>query len=159
MYENDDVLANVVKIIQNGFVVIRSGDRSVVGLVTTSDLAVVFERLSGPFLKIGLVERKLRQIAATRFDRSVIASAARTATSREGDPVDHLTLGELKSLFDSADNWNQLGWTLDPAVFRELLEQVIQLRNQVMRFRGSEPDRVGLSALRNLTVWLTYLVE
>ena len=154
---SDDVLSNIPKITANGYIVTLGAQNELVGVVTTADLSATFEVLSGPFLLIGLVENKLRIIAESRFHDAAIRAVAKTSMSER--PVEALTLGELKSLFDSNENWERLGWEVDRAVFRRLLGEVLVLRNRVMHFRGDTTGGSGLDPVRNLIRWLEYLVE
>lgn len=153
----DDVLANVPKITENQFVLVQDEDRTMVGIVTTADLSAAFEVLSGPFLMIGLVENRLRVVAESRLDEHVIREACGTA--RAARAVDGLTLSELKGLFEVEENWARLGWKVDRRVFCNLLQEVVEIRNQVMHFRGAVRPGPGLASVRNLLVWLDFLVD
>lgn len=153
----DDVLANIPKITQNQFVLVQDEHRTVVGIVTTADLSTAFEVLSGPFLMIGLVENRLRVVAESRFGEDIIRNACLTSTAER--PVDGLTLGELKSLFEQEENWAKLDWKVDRRVFCQLLQEVVTLRNRVMHFRAAVVQADGLVAVRNLLSWLDYLVD
>lgn len=156
---SDDVLSNVPKITANGFVFTRDHTARVVGVVTTADLSSAFQLLSGPFLLIGIAEQRLRSVASAAFTSESIRAAARHTV--HGPPVEALTLGELKDLFDSDERWAELPdhWSIDRKVFRQLLGDVVELRNHVMHFRGEVADEARIAAVRNLISWLKYLAD
>lgn len=153
---SDDVLTNVPKITKNGFVVTKDHTNLIVGVVTTSDLSLAFQGLAGPFLLLGIAERLLRSVAEAGFtpEQIVAASKGKVTTPR---PVDALSFGELQGLFASKAQWDELNWTIDRKVFLEMLDEVRDLRNQIMHFREELPasDRVG--AVENMINWLRYL--
>lgn len=155
---SDDVLTNVPKITQNGYILTKNQAQEVVGIVTTADLAAAFEVLSGPFLLLGICEQLLRNVAASNFEED------RIRTLRSGPPterlVDALTLGELKALFDDDSNWDRLNWLgVDAATFRSALGEIVSLRNRVMHFRGERSWREDSTQVRNLIAWLRLLSE
>lgn len=154
---SDDVLTNIPKIIKNQFVVVQDRTKRTVGMVTTADLAAAFELLSGPFLMIGVAESKLRQVAEAAFDEQTIRDAC--GFSSPARPVEGLTLGELKGLFEKPENWDKLGWNVDRVVFCSLLQDVVDLRNSVMHFRAGETRGTGLRGVRNLLTWLSHLID
>ena len=154
---SDDVLSNIPKITANGFVVTKAGQGRVCGVVTTADVSAAFEELAGPFLLIGIAEHLLRTVVASCFDAETILELASVKHAKR--PVEGLTMGELKALFDAEKNWDTLQWPVDRAVFRGLLEDVLVLRNQVMHFRGAHSESTELTAVRNLIAWLRYLID
>lgn len=58
-----------------------------------------------------------------------------------------LNFREYIRLFEQADNWNQLGLHIDRALFCKRLDEVRQIRNDVMHF---EPDGVEAEDLLKL---------
>ena len=62
-------------------------------------------------------------------------------------PVDDLTLGEYIRLLQSNDRWARLSLRLDRAQFIKWLEQVRDVRNDVMHF---DPDPVSAERLQLL---------
>ncbi len=155
---SDDVLTNVPKITQNGYILTKNQAQEVVGIVTTADLAAAFEVLAAPFLLLGICEQLLRNVAASNFEADKIrALCSGPPTERL---VDALTLGELKALFDDDGNWDRLNWSgVDAATFRSALGEIVSLRNRVMHFRGERAWREDSAQVRNLIAWLRLLSE
>lgn len=156
----DDLLPHVPRIIRAGYVLVRSRDRSISGIVTTSDLSGQFLGLAEPFLLVGEAERKLRGIVAEQFELHEIQSArdARDGT-RTVNGVDDLTLGELVRLFQSSGRWERLNWGVDRGVFNEVLRDLVGLRNEVMHFSADPIEAGRLEAVRNLLKWLNFLLN
>lgn len=102
----DDLLPHVPRIIEAGYVFVRAQDRTVSGIITTTDLSSNFLTLAEPFLLIGEVERKLRQIVAANFALEEVQSAKdERDESRKIESVEDLTLGEIIRMFESKERW------------------------------------------------------
>lgn len=163
----DDVLANVDKIVKHEFVVTRDSKNAHVGVVTTADLAVAFEKLAGPFLMLGVAERLLRSLAEGSFkEESILASRRQSVDGGVPDrrdpggrPVDELTFAELGDLFRSREQWEALNLTLHRKTFTGMLDDVGAFRNRVMHFRGGSPSSGETAAVTNLITWLRYLTD
>ncbi len=155
---SDDVLTNVPKITQNGFILTKNDAQEIVGIVTTADLAVAFEALAGPFLLLGICEQLLRNVAASNFEEDVIRELGDQVSVERA--VDGLTLGELKTLFDSGESWAKLNWHgVDATTFRSSLGDIVSFRNRVMHFRGGWSRQEERAQVRNMITWLRLLGE
>lgn len=107
----DDLLPHIPRIIESGFVFVRAQDRTICGVVTTTDLSANFLMLAGPFLLIGEVERKLRQVVSTNFTLDEIrAGKDERDADRVVNSVDNLTLAETIRLFQPRERWDKFGW-------------------------------------------------
>lgn len=147
----DDVLDNLPRIMTHGFVVLKDDSRRIAGVVTVSDITEAFGLLTGPFLRLGQVETRLRKIAR---DHGFPIPASSDNKTQE---VDDLVLGDLKALFDNDANWNRLRWDVDRAEFRGLMGDVVQYRNIVMHFRTPHSGDPDESIVQNLAAWLDRL--
>lgn len=155
---NDDLLAHIPRIIDNGYVFVRQEDRAISGIVTTADLSLAFQALAGPFLLLGEVERRLRRIVAKAFDLAELQSVRDPSDGgREVRSADDLTVGEYVRLFESKERWEKLNWEVDRKVFVEALKALRDLRNDIMHFSPDpiEPERLRI--VRNLAKWLSLL--
>ena len=152
---DDELLAHVPDIIRKGFVFVQRRDRSLGGIVTTTDLSVAFESLAGPFLLVGDVERRLRRIITASFDLTELqAVQAPDGAGRSIASAENMTVGEYIRLLDSPQRWEKLGWEVDRQVFVRSLQAYRELRNEVMHFSPDPLEETKLALVRNLLGWL-----
>lgn len=155
---DDDLLPHVPRIIQGGYVLVRARDKTISGLVTTSDLSGQFLGLAEPFLLVGEAERRLRSITAAQFslEEIMVARDPRDA-ERTVSSVENLSLGELTRMFQSTERWDKLAWQADRKVFNAALEHLAEFRNEVMHFSSDEIESTRLAQVRHLIKWLGFL--
>lgn len=152
---DDEVLPHVPDIIRRGFVFVRQRDRTINGIVTTTDLSAAFERLAGPFLLVGDVERRLRRIINTTFTLPELQAVHDPGeTGRTIESVENMTAGEYIWLLDSSERWTRLGWEVDRHVFVRSLHAYRELRNEVMHFSPDPLEEAKVALVRNLLAWL-----
>lgn len=152
---DDEVLVHVSDIIRRGFVFVRRPDKTINGIVTTTDLSAAFERLAGPFLLVGDVERRLRRLINGVFTLPELqAVQAPGDGGRCIESVENMTAGEYIRLLDNPSRWEKLGWEVDRQVFVRSLQAYRELRNEVMHFSPDPLEETKLALVRNLLVWL-----
>jgi CBS domain-containing protein len=155
----DDLLPHIPRITESGYVLVRGQDRTICGVVTTTDLSTNFLMLAGPFLLIGEVERKLRQVVSTNFTADEVrAGKDERDADRVVNSVDDLTLGETIRLFHPRERWEQLAWQVDRGVFCSALDASVALRNDIMHFSPDPIEEESLGQVRYLLKWLNLLV-
>jgi hypothetical protein len=152
---NADLIALIPTIAEKGFVFVANPDRTLAGIVTTADLSLQFATLAGPFLLIGEIERRLRQTLAKRFtvvDFAAVRDPA--ATDRTIDSANDLTLGEILRLIENPSSWDQLCWPVERSEFINALNDVKDIRNDVMHFSPDPLSEAQERALLNFVGWL-----
>jgi CBS domain-containing protein len=155
---NDDLVTHIPRITENGYVFVRDTSKKIGGVITTADLSGLFLSVTGPFLLIGEVERRLRRIAGDVFDLKQLKEVRDPGdANREVTGVDDLTIGEYVRLFEAKDRWEQLGWDVDRKVFVESLTAFRELRNEIMHFSPDPIEQELLSKVRNFAHWLKLL--
>jgi CBS domain-containing protein len=155
---DDDLLATVPRIIENGFVFVRARDAQISGIVTTADLSSLFVDLANPFLLVGEIERVLRRLAERHFSVDELATMRDPAdASRRVSRVSDLTFGEHARLLEDPSRWGRLGWRIDRALFLERLHQVREIRNEVMHFSPDPLDADDVEKLKGFIRWLREL--
>ena len=148
---DDDLLPRLPDIAAKGFVFVRH-QGAIDGIVTASDLTVLFDEIAHPFLLIGELERALRQLLAPRLSDTELQSArVASDTKRVIETVDDLSLGEVIRLIQKPDIWARLPWTLDRVEFVKGLEDVKELRNDLMHFSPDPPTKDDLSMVNRIT--------
>lgn len=150
-----DLLALIPKIVEEGFVFVSQADRTLAGIVTPADLSQQFETLAGPFLLLGEMERRLRQILGSCFDISELATVRRPGDdNRPIGSIADLTLGEMGRLIEQPDGWSKLSWPFDRQVFITAFHEVREIRNDVMHFSPDPLSSRQDAALKNFVKWL-----
>ena len=135
-------------------VLIRGTDRTITGIVTTADLSREYHEMAAPFLLLEEVEDRIRILIGRSLSATEIRRVKDPADeTREIEDVDDLTFGEYVRLLESPDNWEKLRLGIDRKLFVELLNDVREVRNDVMHFRpdSSEPEDLDkVERLRSL---------
>ncbi len=127
---------------EHGYVLVRDLDRTISGIVTASDFARQFAQLAQPFLVIGEIELHLRNLVS-KFTLSEMAEAS-DDPDRPIEGSWDLNFGAYCRLLAKRDRWDKLGLRVDRATFMRNLDQVREMRNEVMHFApdGLDPDEV-----------------
>lgn len=156
--DTDSLFQVINRIIESSYVLVRNLQRSITGILTTTDLSQQFQDLAEPFLLIGEIENHIRSLIDGRFTQPQLA-----AVRNENDPdrriesVADLTMGEHIRLMENPDNWARLGLRADRAVFIRELDIVRQLRNDVMHFDSDRITDVERTSLRNFVQFVHQL--
>ena len=125
-----------------GYVLVRARlDKSVCGIVTSSDLSNEFQDRTEPFLLLSQIEGWLRSIIGQRFSQDVLKTVCHP---REVNGVSDMNFGEYRLLLQEPNRWEKLGLNIDRGVFCEQLEGINSIRNDVAHFnfrtRGEDLD-------------------
>jgi hypothetical protein len=132
---DENLLDHIENIIRNEYLYIKDPSNMFVGILTATDLAQSFHSTSGPFIKIGEIEARLRVIV-NDLPLPVIQQARQSAdSSRQVNSASDLTFGEYVRIMQNPEHWDQLHLPFDRATVVRNLEEVNQLRNDVMHFR------------------------
>lgn len=141
---SDDFLELVETIISQEYVLYRTPDGCVDGIVTASDLANAFNGTAGIYIQLQELENRLRIL----LDRSSIPTLKkhldpkrRAMKSFRG--ATDMTFGEYLQALADTDIWQASGIDLDQQFCLKLFDAVRDVRNGVMHFRpGVEGDSV-----------------
>jgi hypothetical protein len=157
---HDDLLSNIPKIIEAGYVFVRAQDRKIQGIVTTSDLSHQFAVQASPFLYLSEIERRLRVAIASVFTVEELRECVDEADGERKDSlgsVDDLSIGEYQRLLEKPDRWERMQWRMDRKVFIAKLDSVRSVRNEVMHFSPDPLDSAQIKMLINFLRWLRKL--
>jgi hypothetical protein len=120
-----------------------------------ADLSLEFASLARPFFSIGEIERRLRRIIGEKYDQGDMESVrAPDDVDREVRSADDLTFGEYLRLLEEPDRWAKLRWSIDRATFIAALNDVREVRNEVMHF---SPDPLSSDQVLVLTNFIKLL--
>ena len=139
----DPLLTAFQKIVDHEAVLVRGDKKMIAGIVTATDLSIMFREQTEPFLLLSEIENQLRRlIIKGKFSAEELGAAKDPEDKgRQVDSVTDLTFGECTRLLEKSENWERLGVGLDHKTFVKELIEVRDIRNDVMHF---DPD--GLSA-------------
>jgi len=147
-------------IVRSQYVLVRGDDQKISGIITASDLSEQFQGLSEPFLLLGEIENMLRDMISNKFSKDDLKGARDPKDGeREINGVTDLAFGEYVRLLENEGRWEKLGIAIDRVKFREDLESIRLIRNEVMHF---DPDGVlpeQLKTLRHFAQFLRRLRE
>lgn len=154
---NDSLFRVISQIVEHSYVLVRGEDKTISGIVTTTDLSLQFQQLSEPFLLLSEIENHVRLIIDGRFTAAELASAKDSAdTDRKIESVADLTFGEYIRLLENPENWSKTGLNVDRAIFIRELDQVRRIRNDVMHF---DPDGITNDDHQVLLYFVQFLHE
>lgn len=145
-------------IVEHGYVLVRQADRRISGIVTTSDLSLQFRQLAEPFLLVGEIENYVRRLIDGRFTVDQLVSVRDPDDQRSIESVADLTFGEYVRLLENPNHWANLGLLIDRGVFISRLDQVRELRNDVMHFNPDPFAPEDLETLRSFVVFMRELI-
>ena len=155
---DDDLLSLIPRIVSSGFVFVRASDRRLSGIVTMADLSLEFSSLATPFFLLGEIERRLRRKIDQCFESGELERLRdSTDSNREVAAASDLTFGEYGRLIQSPENWARLGWAVDRNTFNAALDEVRQIRNEVMHFSPDQLEGWQVDSLKNFIRWLRIL--
>jgi hypothetical protein len=149
------LLAAIGIVAQYGYVLVRSPDRTISGIVTSSDLSLQFQQLTEPFLLLGEIEQHIRGLVGGKFTLEELKAARNPAdANREVKSVANLTMGEYMRLLENPQRWEKLNLLIERTTFIDQFETVGRTRNEIMHFN---PDPLGDDKLRNLRQFVVFL--
>jgi predicted transcriptional regulator len=143
-------LIGLLPVIQSQeFLFVRGADRTVTGIVTLADVVEVYGQMASPFFIIGRIDQSLRRIIEATFPMKTITALCDRDGLRGLNTCDQLTMGDYQRILENPDSWARLGWLLDRRTFCARLEDIAQVRNNLMHFNSDPlPDEV-VSMLQN----------
>ena len=144
----DSLLTAFQKIVDHEAVLVRGADQLITGIVTATDLSVMFREQTEPFLLLSEIENQLRRLLDGHFSTEELEAAKDPADQeREVESVTDLTFGECTHLLEKPEHWERLGVGLDRKTFVTQLVETRRIRNDVMHF---DPDGLTPDELRRL---------
>lgn len=148
-----DVLAILTEF---DFVVVRDQTNTIAGIVTSSDVASAYGSLATPFFLIGEFDQRLRRILSETFDVGTVTTLCAPDGDRKIASFDDLSIGDYQRILQSKDAWATLGWPLDRKVFVKRVDELREIRNDLMHFN---PDPLPEDAVQKIRHMITLLRE
>jgi restriction system protein len=134
--DHDALLLDQINVIyERGYVFVRHADRHrVTGIITASDLTRQFGNIARPFVLIEEAENRLRRAADEVFHVEQLREAVPPHQRNRVHRANDLTFGNYVYLLREPERWEMLGWNIDHQMFLNLLEEVRNVRNELMHF-------------------------
>jgi predicted transcriptional regulator len=158
---NGTLFDAIPTIVKNGYVLVRNPqDRKITGIVTASDLSLQFQQLAEPFLLLREIELHIRQLLQDKVlaeDLEWLGSADTTAP--KPNSISDLSFGGYIRLVQRPQVWQRLALNIDQTSLTKQLEDVRQIRNDVMHFDPDPLTPKQLDALKNAAKFMQQLYE
>jgi hypothetical protein len=156
----ESLFAAIEVIAQHQYVLVRTSDKRISGIVTSSDLSLQFQQLTEPFLLLGEIEQHIRQLIFEKFTADELKSVRDPSDAgREIASVADLAVGEYIRLLEDPKHWERLALAIDRAAFIERLQTVRRIRNDIMHFDPDPLGRDDLTSLRQFAIFMRSLRE
>ena len=147
-------------VISNEYALIRGSDNVICGIVTTTDLSQQFRELGEPYLLLGEIEKYIRKMLLNKYTLKDLQAACNPSDKdRAIHKVSDLTLGEYIRLIENPDQWEKLSLNIDREVFIGKLEEIRQIRNDVMHFDADNIAERDVKKLREFVRLLQNLAR
>ena len=144
----DSLLTAFQKIVDHEAVLVRGEENRITGIVTATDLSMMFREQTEPFLLLSEIENQLRRLIIGHFSPKELEDAKDPVDEkREVHGVSDLTFGECTRLLEKPEHWQRLKVGLDRKTFVTQLIEVREIRNDVMHF---DPDGLSTDELQRL---------
>lgn len=142
----DAPLMDAIKTIsEKGYVLVRGSDNTITGIVTCSDIGEQFMLLAGPYIVLGEIEGQLRRLVHRKFSVEELNGWLRQNGGPEITGSADLTLGDYCRLLERPEAWDRINLAVDRNVVIEKLNDIREIRNDVMHFDpdGLSPEDTG----------------
>lgn len=137
----DSIFSALPRIVEYSYVLVRSPDQRISGIITTTDLSSQFKQLSEPFLLLAEIENHIRKLIDGKFTKEELFNIVNPSDSeRTIESVADLTFGEYIRLFEDPALWLKTNLQVDKRTFIKELDKVRIIRNDVMHF---DPDGIS----------------
>jgi predicted transcriptional regulator len=158
---NGTLFEAIPTIVKHGYVLVRNPqDRRITGIMTASDLSLQFQQLAEPFLLLREIELHIRQLLRDKVlsdDIQWLGSA--DPTSRKLASISDLSFGGYIRLLQRPEVWARLNLSIDQACLTSQLEDVRQIRNDVMHFDPDPMTTKQLDVLKDASKFMQKLYE
>ena len=145
----EDLVDVLPRLATDEFVFVRGPKGNISGIVTASDIIQTYGEMTSPFFTIGEIDQTLRWILETCVDLEIVLSLCDSNGRRRIESFSNLTMGDYQRVLENPEAWGKLDWPLDRRVFSERLEEIREIRNNIMHFNGDPLPSDVLSMLKN----------
>ncbi len=144
---DEDLIDILPTLATDEFVFVRDSTNLVSGIVTTTDVVTAYDQLARPFFLIGELDQLLRRLISQTYSFGDVQSLLSSGSATAATGFDDLSIGDYQRILENPDCWAQLEWPLDRAAFVARLDELREVRNDVMHFN---PDPISPTATARL---------
>lgn len=106
---------------------------------------------------IGDLDRMLRRVISERLDLAEVIALCDGDGRRALSSFDKLSYGDYQQVLSNPKQWEKLNWRLDRKAFTDRLDELREVRNELMHF--NDKDKVGDAAIPMLRNMIEVLRE
>ncbi|MEA4991702.1 hypothetical protein SDC9_28500 [bioreactor metagenome] len=148
LISKDTPLLEAIKIVgERTFVVVQDVDKTLCGIITSSDISFQFFNMTEPFLLLDQIENQIRRM----LNGKILEEDIKRLRTEQGkgcpESIDDLNFGEYILLLQREKNWTNVGLPIDKDLFLKKLDEIRKIRNDVMHF---DPDGISSGQLEEL---------
>ena len=140
-------------------VLVQKQDKSISGLLTITDVADFFFGQTQPFLYLEQIETCVRTLLEGKFSIEELKAVQFGDDQREVRSVSDLNFNEYIQLLRKGDFWSKLKLPLDQKEFTKKLDEVREIRNDVMHFSSDKLEIEQQDTLRHVAQFLREILS
>lgn len=153
--EADSSLYDALPSIANhGYVLVRSREKKITGIVTASDLASGFGEISYAFMSLRTIEILIRARLHPKLLQDDLNTLEEYSLARADCDPARLTFGENVRLMQRVEVWERLAVKADKTEIITRLNEIRDIRNDVMHFDPEPLDANKKSKLLQMETFL-----
>ena len=141
---------------ESQFVLVKDETKKIAGIVTGRDVAGAYGSMATPFFLVGELDQRLRQVIADSFEVDQVIEWCDADSSRGITCFDDLSFGDYLWVLKNPKAWEQLGWPLDRKIFTGRLDEIREIRNDLMHFN---PDPLPSDAVQKIRYAINLIRE
>ncbi len=147
---DQELIDTLPRLAEADYVFVRDDRNAVAGIVTTADVVLAYGELATPFFLIGELDRVLRKLIAKTFLLGDVTALCDPGGSRKVASFDDLGMGDYQRVLENPGSWAKLGWPLDRTAFIKRLDEIREIRNDVMHFNPDPLPEDAVNKVRHM---------
>src|SRR5690606_7774192 len=147
-----DLIDLVPRIIEDEFIYYRDPSGAIVGILTASDLAGAFQLNAGPYIRVGEIEARIRQIL-DKLPLPTLRKFLKDQDVADFNGASDMTFGEHVKTLGDEKVWTSLDLPFDQGACVNTLEKVRVVRDAIMH-DGERADAASERPTTHPSNWL-----
>jgi len=141
-------------------VLVKDKTKVISGIVTATDIGLLFHKLAEPFLIIEQIENLVRRLLDDKLTFDDIKKVLDTTTyDKEIKSLSDLTFGHYVRVIENKSLYEKLNLKVDRVILQNMLDDVRKVRNDVMHFNPEELETKDLEVLRQSLNFLNTIIK
>ncbi|RYE24014.1 MAG: CBS domain-containing protein, partial [Sphingobacteriaceae bacterium] len=153
-------LFKAVKVIlEREVVLVSQKDKTICGIVTSTDIGEQFIALSEPFLLLEQIENHIRKLLNGKLTIEEIKNVLDlTKLDKPLNDLSDLSFGQYIRIIENEQNFGKLKLKVDRTILCKMLDETRIIRNEVMHFNPEAMKPMDIDNLRQTLNFLHILV-